>query len=370
MGRVLNGFDLIDDQRYILEQILNIAQEKKVGSILVSGDIYNKKTPTEGAVELFSWFLDRVTEIGLDLFAISGNHDSDVRVDFGSGVFKRNRLYIAGKYRGRIEKCTVTDEYGEIDVWLMPYLKKASVLSYFGEEKIKTYDDVVRNVIQNCDIDRTKRNIILAHQFVMAAEPPELAGSELRYESVGTIDFASVKWFNDFDYAALGHIHHPQSVGRKNVRYSGSPLKYSDREADSVKSVPVVTLGKKGGEIEIEKVPLKPKRDMRKITGELERLISEAEDKDDFIVAELTDRYRQHDARARLKQVYPNLISFYYSDPDDEKQAEKSQITADTRLSFEENLINFYKLMRNGEEPPKEEMEILLQAAREAGVTE
>ncbi len=370
LGRVLNGFDLIDDQRYILEQILDIAKEKNVDSILISGDIYNKRTPTESAVELFDKFLEQVSEMGLNLFAISGNHDSDVRVDFGSGVFRKNKIYIAGRYRGEVEKVTVKDEFGEVDIWLMPYLKKAAVASYFGAEKTETYNDVVGTVVKSCNIDKTRRNIILAHQFVSAGEKPRLAGSELRYESVGTLDFASVKWFDDFDYVALGHIHRPQSVGRKTVRYSGSPLKYSDRETDVPKSVPVVTLGKKGEEPEIEKVPLIPRRDMRKIKGELEKLIDEAVDKDDYIVAELTDKYRQHDARARLKQVYPNLISVFYSENEFEEDDAKPRIAANTALSFEDNVREFYRLMTDGEEISDEEMKILLDIMRGDDITE
>ena len=189
IGKSLGEFDLYEDQKYILEQILKIAQEKSVDILLIAGDVYDKSVPGEKAVQLLDLFLRKLVETGIKTYIISGNHDSDERLNFGSLLFESNNIYISSKFNGRLKKFSLNDEFGELNIYLMPFVKASQVQHFFTEEKIDGYDMAVRTILEHSDIDLKKRNILVAHQFVAGKEDPEMAGSEgLSVHNVGTVE--------------------------------------------------------------------------------------------------------------------------------------------------------------------------------------
>jgi exonuclease SbcD len=372
LGKSLGDFDLFDDQRYMLNRIVETAVKMKVDAILIAGDVYDRALPGEQAVVLLDTFLNMLVENGIKVFIISGNHDSDERLGYGSRMFEKSGVYIRTKYEGILDKETVTDGFGEIDIWFLPFVKASQVKHYHPDEKIATYDDAVRTIIKNAGIDTGRRNVILSHQFVSGScADPELGGSECTgTRSVGQIEKIACDCFDPFDYAALGHIHSPQAMGRKEVRYSGSPIKYSLSEVDNDKSIPVVTMGEKGN-VDIELVKIKPLRDMRHLKGPLAKLIDEnnVTGTDDFIYATLTDEDIIDDAMGIMQQVYPNTVKIDYDNSHTREIRQMEIEDAVRHMTFEEIAKSFYEKMF-GCSISDEEMRILKEAAKEAGADE
>lgn len=369
IGKNVNEFSMIEDQRYILKEIIKIIEEQEVDAVLIAGDVYDRSIPSEEAVKLFDAFLTELAVLNKKVFVISGNHDSDERLNFASQLLKANSVYISGIYNGTIEHIDVEDEHGIIHVWLLPYIKASRVAHYYPKEDTSTYDKAFRTAISKCDINKEERNLILVHQFVAGkSEPPELAGSESASVNVGTLDRIGYDCFDDFDYVAMGHIHSPQAVGRETCRYSGSLLKYSlhQRELNSTKSVPVVTMSEKGT-VNVELFPLKPRREVRRIKGELKALIENAVDTDDYIYATLTNEEMQFDAMARLREVYPNIMKMDYDNTSTRAIKESDAEIQTEGKSFDELVSDFYKII-NGTEPSEKEWNIIYEVAKEAGV--
>ena len=370
LGKHLNEFSLIEDQKYILDRILAIIAEKRIDAVLIAGDIFDKNVPSEEAVRLFDAFLTELAGLKRKVFIVSGNHDSDERLNYGSRLFMAKDIYINGKYNGEIPYYTLEDEYGPVNFYLMPYVKGSRVSHFYPEEEIRTYDQAFRVAIGHCDINTDERNVILTHQFVNGESDPELSGSEVSILNIGTIDKIGADVFNDFDYVAMGHIHSAQCVGRETCRYSGSPLKYSigERDIKDEKTVPVITLKEKGN-TEIELVPLKPLHNVRHIKGKLADLIAHAEDRDDFVYATLTDEDNQHEAMARLQEVYPRTVKLDYDNARTRALHEEGGEIEVEGKSFEELITDFYKMI-NGTDISEDEMSILMDVAEEAGVIE
>ena len=370
LGKSLGDFDLIGDQKYILDQILAVIREKTVDAVLIAGDVYDKAIPSEAATNLLDYFLCHLAETGVKTFLISGNHDSDDRLNYGSRLFQDNQIFISSVFRGELEKYTVEDEQGEVDVYLLPFVKASQVRHYFPDAKIDSYDDAVRVIIEHAHLDRQKRNVIVAHQFVAGrSEDPVLAGSEsIGTQSVGLVEKISYDCFDPFDYVALGHIHSPQKVGREEVRYAGSPLKYSLSEVNHIKSVPLVTIGEKG-KVSVELIPLSPMRDLRHIKGSIRELLDKkhVQSPEDFIYATLTDEEIIGDAMGIFQQVYPNTVKIDYdnSHTREIEQVDLSHIVENK--SFSELISDFYQLMYQCE-ISEEEMDYMKMVAREAGV--
>ena len=370
LGRSLGDFDLIEDQKYILDQILKIIEKENVDGVLIAGDVYDKSIPSEAATNLLDYFLCKLSESRVQTFMISGNHDSDDRLNYGSNLFEANQIYISALYHGTLDKRTVTDEYGEVNVYLLPFVKASQVRHFYPEETIDSYDDAVRVILKHADMDVTQRNVIVAHQFVTGqSEDPALGGSEgAGTQSVGLVEKIGYDCFDGFDYVALGHIHSPQRVGRDQVRYSGSPLKYSLSEVHNAKSVPVITMGKKG-EVTLELIPLKPMRDLRHIKGNLKALLEPKNmtDVEDFIYVTLTDEEIINDAMGIFQQTYPNTVKIDY-DNSRTRAIEHVDISDIAQnKSFSELISDFYRLMYNCE-ISEEEMDYMRIAAQEAGV--
>ena len=370
LGKSLGDFDLTEDQEYLLDQLLDIVEKQSVDAVLIAGDVYDKSIPSEAATRMLDYFLSRLAKNQVYVFIVSGNHDSDERLNYGSDLFETNHIYISTKFDGDLYKQTLKIGGEEADIYLLPFVKASQVRHFLPEAKIESYDDAVRAILERTKIDESRNNILVAHQFVMGkSEDPKLSGSEsLGTQSVGTVEKIGYDCFDVFDYVALGHIHSPQQVGRREVRYSGSPLKYSLSEVDNEKSVSLITLYGKG-EIEIELVPIKPMRNMRHLKGKMNDLLDSANitAPEDFIYATLTDEEMISDAMGIFQQVYPNTVKIDY-DNSHTREIEQVDISriAENR-SFAELIRDFYRQIYSCE-ISEEEMDVMRTVAREAGV--
>ncbi len=371
LGKDLLDFSLIDDQKYILNQIIDMAKTHQVDAILMSGDIYDRPIPPESAVQLFDTFLRKLVKEGIQSYIITGNHDSDERLNFGSSFFESNGIHICAKYDGELYHRTFTDAFGDVNLYLLPFVKASMVRHKHPDAEINNYNDAVRAVIDAANVDTTGRNVILSHQFVTGSEgrKPDISGSEMpAVQNVGLVEEIGYTCFDAFDYAALGHIHRPQQVGREAVRYAGSMLKYSLSEAGMDKSVPLVTLGEKG-QVDIELLPLKPMRDLRHITGTRAQLLDPKNicDTQDYMYVTLTDEDILNDAMGIFQQYYPNTVRIDYKNSHTKEmdQVDLSMVT-ETK-SFEQLIKEFYKQMY-GQDMNDEEMQLMAKAAKEAGI--
>lgn len=370
LGKSLFDFDLIEDQKYILDQILDIVDKESVDGVMIAGDVYDKSVPSEAATRLLDYFLVELTKRKTKVCMVSGNHDSDDRLNYGSTLFATNQIFISAVFDGTLHRQGFADGDTEIDIYMLPFVKASQVKHYFPDENIVSYDDAVRTIIRSADINKNKKNILVAHQFVSGrGEDPALAGSEsVGTQSVGTVEKIGYDCFDVFDYVALGHIHSPQRVGREEIRYAGSPLKYSLSEVNNEKSVPLITVTAEDG-VKIELVPLKPMRDVRHIKGTLKELLDKKNIKapEDFIYATLTDEDIVNDAMGIFQQIYPNTVRIDY-DNSHTRQIEQVDISriAENK-TFPELIGDFYRLMY-GCEMTEEEMDVMRTAAREAGV--
>lgn len=318
IGKVVNGFPMIDDQKHALASVLGIARRERVDALLMAGDLYDKSAPSAEAVSVLDWFLTSVADLGIPCFAIPGNHDSAERVAYAAGPLSRQGIYVAPLFDGTVAHYTLEDEAGPVTVWLLPFLKPAQVRPRFPDAEIGSdYTAALDAVLGACPLDEGERNVLLCHQFVTAGgAEPERSDSEL---SIGGLDNVDASAFDRFDYVALGHIHRSQRIGRDAMRYAGSLLKYSASEVDHVKSATLVTLGAKdagGCRISFEAIPIEPLHDMRRIKGPLDELIGadvvDAADAEDYLHVILTDGQPIIDALARLRAVYPNVMSLEY----------------------------------------------------------
>lgn len=322
IGKRVYEYSMLEEQKNALLQAFQMAKEHQVDAVLIAGDVYDKTIPTIEGVKLFDTFLTALKHKNIPTFIISGNHDSAERLSFGRHLFENAEIYLSGTYEEEIFKKTLVDEFGEVDIYLLPFLKPQQIEVAEGEEKPKDYTEAIRLVLSRLNINKNNRNVLLAHQFVGGGSTePERADSET--QSVGGVDMVDYRVFDDFDYVALGHLHGAQHVGREAVRYAGSPVKYSFSEARQAKSATLVTLGEKNtvdnqmtvcnADITIEKLPFTPVHDMREIKGTLEQLTSPdilvESDCSDYMHITLTDEDEIYDVFGKLRAVYPNLMS-------------------------------------------------------------
>ncbi len=311
LGKRVNGFSMLDDQRYILEQILRIMDQEQPDGVLIAGDVYDKSVPSAEAVSLLDEFLVRLAQKNLQVFLISGNHDSPERMAFGGRLMTDRGVHIAPVYDGKVSPLTLRDEFGSVNIYLLPFLKPAHVRAVFPDEDIQSYTDAMKVAIGAMNVDPAQRNVLVTHQFVTGATRCD--SEDL---SVGGADNVDVSVFDGFDYVALGHIHGPQQAGRPQVRYCGTPLKYSFSEAGQEKSVTVVELGEKGN-VAVRTVPLTPLRDLVELQGTYDELISRDFYKDtnypnDYVHITLTDEDDIPDGVSKLRVIYPYLMKLDY----------------------------------------------------------
>ena len=353
LGKRVNEFSMLEDQAYILKEILNIIDEQKVEAVLIAGDVYDKVIPSAEAVRLLDDFLTRIAARELPVFLISGNHDSAERVAFGSRLMSSRQIYLSPVFESDVEPITVSDRYGEINIYMLPFVKPSLVKRVYPEEEIITYQDAVNAAVQHMQIDTDKRNVLLAHQFVTGA-----ARCDSEELSVGGLDDVDASIFDGFDYVALGHLHGPQKIGKETVRYSGTPLKYSFSEANQKKAAVIVDVEEKG-KINIQQIPLVPKHDMWEIRGtymEVTALDFYKDMKtDDYLHITLIDEEDIPDAIGKLRTIYPNIMKLSY-----DNLRTRAAVTVRGTAEVEEKspmelLKEFYELQNN--QPMTDEQE-------------
>ena len=310
IGKRVLEVSMIEDQEYILNQILRIIDDCGPDAVLISGDVYDKSIPSAEAVTLFDGFLCRLAKRSIPTFIISGNHDSPERLAFGGRLLEKAGIHISPVYGGEISPITLQDTHGEVDFWLLPFVKPAHVKRYFSDAAIESYTDTLRVAVEKMGIDTAVRNVLLTHQFVTGASVCD--SEEL---SIGGSDNVDASVFADFDYVALGHLHGPQNIGSNRIRYCGTPLKYSFSEEHHHKSVTVVNLNAKG-ELTLELRPLTPRHDLRSIRGTFAELTDKAfytgTATDDYLHIILTDEEDVPEAVGQLRVIYPNMMKLTY----------------------------------------------------------
>lgn len=316
---------MIEDQRFILSQILEKAEEEKIDGIFISGDVYDKGVPPVEAVRLLDEFLTELSKRNIAIFMIAGNHDSAHRLDFGSRLFEENKIHICGNFGGTLKPINMKDEFGKVAVYLLPFVKPALVSPYF-EEEVPNYQKAVELVIEGTKLNPEQRNILLAHQFVTWHGEAEQSDSETY--SLGGVDEVDAGAFFDFDYVALGHLHSPQRIGKDEIRYAGSPLAYSFSEIRRKKTITKIEFREKGN-LQMEFIPLSPKRPLREIKGPLEALLETAKiegGSTDYIRGILTDTAMLNDPMGQLRVFYPNIMTIEWEakGKTEEKQLEYS----------------------------------------------
>lgn len=333
IGKRVNGMSMLDDQRYILRQILDIAEKRQVSVLLIAGDVYDKASPSAEAVTVFDAFLTDAVTAGLRVLAIPGNHDSAERIAYAQGLLEKQGVCLPPVYAGEVERVELEDEHGPVEFWLLPFLKPGDVRRFFPDEEIgDDYSAALRAVLGACDIDQGKRNVVLSHQLVTAyGTAPDRADDEIK---LGGMDNVDVSVYDAFDYVALGHVHRPQRVGRDTVRYSGSPLKYSFSEARYGKSVALVELGEKkpgddvGECVSFELIPLVPLHDVREVRGALADVLAMGAESD-YLHITLSDEHPQLDAMAKIHEVFPNAMMLDYDNVTLLIDRPQTQLTAD-----------------------------------------
>ena len=310
IGKRVNEYSMLQDQDYILKEILNIIDDEKVETVIIAGDVYDRSLPPNEALELFDEFLYQLSSRNVNVFVISGNHDSPERISYCGRMMTENKIFLSPVYDGNVKPITLNDDYGEVNFYLLPFVRPADIRRYFPDENIENYTDAVEVAIDNMNVDFSERNILVTHQFVTGAEI-----SESEDIIVGGTDNVSGEVFDGFDYVALGHIHREQTVGKDNIRYCGTPLKYSFSEAKNIKSVTILDFNDKGN-IEYSKIPLTPLRDMREIRGTYYELTLksnyESTNTEDYLHITLTDEEDIPDAIGKLRSIYPNIMKLDY----------------------------------------------------------
>ena len=345
LGKRVNEFSMIEDQEYILKKIINIIDDESPDAVILAGDIYDKSIPSAEAVQLFDEFLVQLAKRKLEVFVISGNHDSPERIAFGSRLMDASGIHLSPVYDGEVRPFILKDGHGEVAVYMLPFLKPATVRRFFDEE-IETYTDALQCAVSHMEIDPARRNVLVTHQFVTGA-----ARSESEEKPIGGLDNVDSYVFEPFDYVALGHIHSPQHCGSEKIRYCGTPLKYSFSEARDKKSVTVVELNEKGKPV-LRTVPLQPKRDMVELKGTYDELMARSYYEhttwqEDYTHITLTDEEDVPEAIGRLRTVYHGLMKLDYDNRRTRSNQEVQGVAdVETKTPYE-LFSDFYELMNN-----------------------
>ena len=369
LGKRVNEFSMLEDQRYILERITEMIEEEKPQAVVIAGDIYDKPLPPAEAVQLFDSFLSGLEEKDVDVFIISGNHDSAERLSFGASIMDKRGIHFAGGYDGSVHRVILQDDYGEVCFYMLPFLKPSHVRAFIEKEYadsgekpvIESYTDAVRFAVGRMGIDRSRRNVLIAHQFCTGSER-----SESEEITVGGIDNVDASVFEAFDYTALGHLHGPQDTTSSGVRYCGSPLKYSFSEADQKKSVTLIDLGAKKDGVCVGNIrtrELAPLRDMKVIRGSFSQLTGreyyEYIDTDSYMRVILTDEEDIIGALQDLRAIYPNIMRLEYDNIRTRAFSETPDASdADSRTPLE--IFEGLYERQNGK-PMSEDQTVLLQ---------
>ena len=349
LGKRVNEISMIEDQKYILDQIISLVKEEKIDVVLLCGDIYDKAIPTIEAIHLLDEFLDELSDLKVKVLMISGNHDSSERLSFGRNLFKRSNLYIASQFEKEIEKITITEDGYKINFYMLPFVKPAYI-NHVLKIQEETYEECFKYLMEHTKVKEDETNILLAHQFVTADKnSPELSDSET--SSLGGVDNIDYRLFDAFDYVALGHIHKPQAMGREMVRYAGSILKYSFSEIHKDKQATVITINE-NKQLSLSFHHLKPIRDMREIECSLDALLKrecEIGQEEDYMHVILTDEEQILDAIGKVRTIYPNVMQISFKNRRHMAQYEAIQMKEDqiSDQSPMELFEQFYKMQNH-----------------------
>ena len=346
LGKRLNEFSLVEDQKYILNQILDIVDREAPDALVIAGDVYDKAVPSVEAVGLFDDFLVRLAEKRLPVFVISGNHDSPERISFGSRLLEASGIHLSPVYGGQVEPITLQDEFGPVHFYLLPFVKPIHVRRFFPEEPADTYSQALSTAISHLALNPQERNVLVTHQFVTGA-----LRSDSEEISLGGADHVDSSVFRDFDYVALGHLHSPQNCGSEHIRYCGTPLKYSFSEAGDEKSVTIVELGEKGC-LSIRTAALKPLRELVELRGSFEELTSRefyegTSWQEDYTHLTLTDEEDIPDALGKLRLIYRGLMKLDYDNARTRFNGEITGEALQRAKSPLELFADFYELQNN-----------------------
>ena len=346
LGKRINAFSMIEDQRDILTKIIGIIDNERPDAVLIAGDVYDKSVPSADAVELFDDFLVRLAKRNLQIFVISGNHDSPERIAFGRRLMDRSGVHMSPVYNGQVLPVSLEDTNGTINIYMLPFLKPAHVRRYFPDIKIDTYTDALRVAVTKMNLNPAERNILVTHQFVTGT-----IRSDSEEISVGGSDHVDASVFADFDYVALGHLHRPQNCTSDRIRYCGTPLKYSFSEVGDQKSVTIIELLRKGTQF-IRTVELVPKHDMKEIRGSykeltLKKFYENSTYQEDYMHITLTDEEDIPYAIGKLRSIYHNLMKLDYDNKRTRSNPEIS-VNANAERESPMNLFSdFYKKQNN-----------------------
>ena len=343
LGKRVHGFSMCSDQKFALEQIIQMAVTNQVDAVVIAGDIYDKTIPSGEAVGLFDSFFTKLCSAGVCVLAVSGNHDSGERLNFGTKLLEQSGFTLVGTFDGTVKTVSLSDEYGEVKFHLLPWIRPMEWKEQLQLTKC-TQQCAMEQVLKMIPQTDT-RQVLVAHTFVTAGGIlPEQSDSEI--VPVGGLDAVDAALFERFDYTALGHLHRPQKIGSPNIRYSGSLLKYSFSEARYPKSVPLVEMT---DHVEIQLLPLTPLHEMREIRGRLDDvtspLVVQSGDCEDYLRVTLTNDEELFDAQSALKAVYPNLMQLDF-DNTRTRTADSIGMTDETivqRLSVEQLFAQFFE---------------------------
>lgn len=345
LGKRVNEFSMLEEQEYILNQILEIIDNEKPQAVIIAGDVYDKSVPSAEAVRLFDDFLCSLSMRGLQVFVISGNHDSAERIAFGGRIMSSSGIHMSPVYNGKTEPVELRDEFGSLNVYMLPFIKPLHIKRLHSDVEIESYNDALRIAVEEMNVDPECRNILVTHQFVTGAS---LSRSEEFY--VGGMENVDASVFEAFDYVALGHIHRPQNIGDGRIRYCGTLLKYSFSEINQEKSVTIAEIGAKG-ELTVRTLPVVPQRDMREYKGTFAQVTDKAFysniNTDDYIFITLTDEEDIPDAVRKLRKIYPRMMKLSY---DNSRTRSRTEIKTDLSVEDippEQLFARFYEQQNN-----------------------
>lgn len=358
IGKRIKEKSLIADQKYILDEIFEIIDSEKPDGVIIAGDIYDKAVPSAEAVELFDNFLFSLSQLAVQVYAISGNHDSAERIAFGSRLMNLSGVHLSPVYNGDLTKFMLNDEYGTVNIFMLPFVRPADVRRFFPDEEITSYTDAVRTAVEHTEIDESQRNIIITHQFVTGAQR-----CDSEEKSVGGTDNVDGTVFEKFDYTALGHIHGAQNIGSEKIRYCGTPLKYSFSEVHHKKSVTVIELNQKGN-TNIYEIPLTPLRDMRILKGSFAELAVDEKKSEDYLHVILTDEEETINAVGLLRYYYPNILELEYDNSHTRAHAELAPMPEAEKPDPLTIFMEFYE-KQTGTEMSDKQAEILCRIIKE-----
>ncbi len=357
LGKRVNGFSMLEDQAYILDQLLALVDSQQPDCVLLCGDVYDKPVPPAEAVQLFDGFLSSLSRRGVQVMLISGNHDSPERLAFGGQLMAGSGVHVAPVYGGAVEPVTLEDAFGPVRFYLLPFLKPAHVRRFYPEAAIESYTDALHLAVAQMALDPAVRNVLLTHQFVTGAERAE--SEEL---NVGGADNVDAAVFAGFDYVALGHLHRPQRAGAETIRYAGSPLSYSFSEAEQEKSAALVNLGPKGT-VDVRLLPLHPLRGMKRLRGSYQALTRRdfydgAPWRGDYLHITLTDETDVPDAIGKLRVIYPNLMRLEYDNSRTRAAGQLEVLAQQERRTPLELFAAFYR-QQNGQDMSREQQDFV-----------